>query len=129
MSGRSHQVRQARIEMKIICENKLYSFECENEGIYRQLLKMLPIEMTLSPSEEHEFYGILPDDLDTKMMAETSYVEGSHVYYFKDWNAFSLNYKDTDIRPYKVFVIGEMDHELNELLKTEKGRISIRIKE
>jgi hypothetical protein len=36
-------------------------------------------------------------------------VEAGGVYYFRAWNAFSLNFRETDISPYKVYVIGKTD--------------------
>ena len=40
---------------------------------------------------------------------QTSHVEAGGIYYFQAWNAFSLNFRDMDISPYKVYVIGKTD--------------------
>jgi hypothetical protein len=36
-------------------------------------------------------------------------VEAGGIYYFQAWNAFSLNFREMDISPYKVYVIGKTD--------------------
>ena len=36
-------------------------------------------------------------------------MEAGGIYYFQAWNAFSLNFREMDISPYKFYVIGKTD--------------------
>ena len=57
----------------------------------------------------------------------TSHVKAGWLYYFKDWNAFALNFKEMDIAPYKVYVIGEVSGEIENVLETAPGSIEIKV--
>ena len=47
---------------------------------------------------------------------EKGHVKAGWIYYFKDWNAFALNFRETDIAPYKVYVIGEVSGGIERIL-------------
>ena len=42
-------------------------------------------------------------------------IGGSIYEVFQAWNAFSLNFREMDISPYKVYVIGKTDIQTTEL--------------
>jgi len=60
-------------------------------------------------------YGQLPESVDVNGARQTSHVEAGGIYYFQAWNAFSLNFREMDISPYKVYVIGKTDIQTTEL--------------
>jgi hypothetical protein len=55
------------------------------------------------------------ESVDVNGARQTSHVEAGGIYYFQAWNAFSLNFREMDISPYKVYVIGKTDIQTTEL--------------
>lgn len=51
------------------------------------------------------------------------------MYYWDGWNAFVINYIDSDIGPYKVVHIGEIkDKSICDILATGTDNIQIEVK-
>lgn len=52
------------------------------------------------------------------------------MYYWDGWNAFVINYIDSDISPYNVVHVGEItDAGISDLLADAEENISIRVSE
>ena len=115
--------------MKIALNEKEYEINGADDKICKSLKAMLPLTMNLSRSGGHEYYSPLPHELDVIGAESTSYVKAGWVYYFKDWKAFALNFKETDITPYKVYVIGEVSGEIENVLETAPGSIKVKVSE
>ena len=77
----------------------------------------MPLRFTLSRSGDHEYYSSLPAKVVTDDARQTSHVEVGSVYYFQAWNVFSLNFRDIDISPYRVHVIGKAEEALVSVLE------------
>ena len=75
------------------------------------------------------YYAALPDKAQTKGAEETSQVKRGGVYYFAAWNAFSLEFIDKDITPYKVFTVGQMEEKLAALLEAAGEKLTITVEE
>ena len=80
-------------------------------------------------SNEDSYYASLPQELNVTGAESTSYVKAGWLYYFKDWNAFALNFKEMDIAPYKVYVIAEISGGIENTLQDAPGIIEIRVLE
>lgn len=115
--------------MKIVLNEKDYEINGSNNAICKSLKAMLPLTMNLSRSGGHEYYASLPQELDISGAESTSHVKAGWLYYFKDWNAFALNFKEMDIAPYKVYVIGEVSGEIKNVLETAPGSIEVKVSE
>ena len=76
---------------------------------------------------EHEYYAALPKKADTKGAAETLMVKRGGVYCFAAWNAFSLEFTDEDITPYKVHVVGQAEDALAAALEQAGNKLRIMI--
>ena len=92
--------------MKIIIADQEYSVDIKDSALSESIANMCPFTLALTKSMNHEYYGTLPGVPETTGVAATSSVKAGGIYYFKDWNAFSLNYIDTEIAPYKVYEVG-----------------------
>lgn len=90
---------------------------------------MCPFSLNMERSDSHEYYAPLPQRVSTDGAAETSAVKRGGVYYFAPWNAFSLVFTDTDIAPYKVFVIGQAGEALASALEQAGNQLNITIEE
>lgn len=113
--------------MKLLLDNKEYEIISDNEPMARSLEGMLPLQMKLQRSGEHEYYAALPEELDVTGAKSTSHVKAGGVYYFKAWKAFALNFKEMDISPYSVYVIGEVPG-IAEILETSKQTVEVSIR-
>ena len=115
--------------MKITVDDKRYSVTLEQNALSESIAAMCPMKLTLSRSGEHEYYATLPNKAQTTSAAETSKVKRGGVYYFAAWNAFSLEFTDEDIAPYKVFKVGQMEEELAALLGMAGAKLTITVEE
>ena len=115
--------------MKITVGDKRYSVTLEQNTLSESIAAMCPMKLTLSRSGEHEYYAALPDKAQTTGATETSRVKRGGVYYFAAWNAFSLEFTDEDIAPYKVFTVGTMEEGLTSLLETAGAKLTVTVEE
>lgn len=102
--------------MQLKINGQLYSVSEEKSGLTESISRLSPCSLVLSRSAGHEYYGTLQEPADVTGARKTSFAEAGGIYYFQAWNAFSLNFKDMDIEPYQVHVIGKADASLAEVL-------------
>ena len=95
--------------MKLKIGGSIYEVQEEKSALSDAVSALAPVSLTLSRSADHEYYGQLPESVDVNGARQTSHVEAGGIYYFQAWNAFSLNFREMDISPYKVYVIGKTD--------------------
>lgn len=115
--------------MKLKINGKVYSLQEESSALSSGILKSVPLRLTLARSGNHEYYGSLPAKVVTDDARQTSHVEAGGVYYFKAWNAFSLNFRDMDISPYQVHVIGKAEDALASVLEHAGSSLEVEITE
>lgn len=115
------------MKMKLKLNDKTYKIHTEKNELTESIQKLAPFSLTLSRSADHEYYASLPGSVKTGGAQLTSHVRKSGIYYFEAWNAFSVNFRDLDISPYKVYVIGEAEQDLSDLLSKSGSRINIEI--
>ena len=115
--------------MKITVDGKSYGVTLAQNALGESIAAMCPMTLTLSRSGNHEYYAALPDKAQTKGAEETSQVKRGGVYYFAAWNAFSLEFIDKDITPYKVFTVGQMEEKLAALLEAAGEKLTITVEE
>ena len=101
--------------MRLKINNSIYEVQAEKSALSEAVSALAPVSMELSRSADHEYYGQLPKSVDVKGARQTSRVEAGGIYYFQAWNAFSLNFREMDISPHKVYVIGKTDAQAAEL--------------
>lgn len=95
--------------MKAIINGNEYRVTLMDNALSSSFAAMLPLEMELSRSGGHEYYAALLKTLDTDGARLVSKVKNNGLYYFKAWNALSLNFKDMDISPYEVHELGTIE--------------------
>ena len=95
--------------MKLKIGGSIYEVQEEKSALSEAVSALAPVSLSLSHSADHEYYGQLPKSVDVNGARLTSHVEAGGIYYFQAWNAFSLNFREMDISPYKVYVIGKTD--------------------
>lgn len=99
----------------------------QNESV-KNIVENMPLTLDMVRYAGHEFYAELPftPAFDQE---RTSEIKAGHVYYWDGWNAFVINYIDSDIGPYKVVHIGEIkDKSICDILATGTDNIQIGVK-
>ena len=95
--------------MKLKIGGSTYEVQEEKSALSEAVSALALLNLTLTRSADHEYYGQLPKSVDVNGARQTSHVEAGGIYYFQAWNAFSLNFREMDISPYKFYVIGKTD--------------------
>ena len=114
--------------MEIRIDGNLYEAQLHDNALTKSIEGMSPFTLTMERSAEHEYYAALPKNPDISGTESTSFVKSGGIYYFKDWNALALNFKNMDISPYRVYVVGEMGKDAGGYLKTAGNMIKLEIK-
>ena len=100
----------------------------QNETV-KDIVSNMPLNLDVVRYAGHEFYSELPFT-PTFDKDRTSEIKAGHVYYWDGWNAFVINYIDSDISPYKVVHIGEVkDKSVCDILATGTDNIQIEVNE
>ena len=95
-----------------------YSAELTDTPLSESLFTQLPMELTMNRSADHEYYAPIDSRLNLQDAEKTGFVKAGGIYYFAPWKAVSLNFRDMDIRPYEVYVLGQAEPALVSVLET-----------
>ncbi len=109
-------------------DGKNYAAELEDNETVRNILKGLPLSLDIQRYAGHEYYAELP--FRPEFAAErTSHIKAGHLYYWDGWNAFVINYEESNIEPYKVVHLGKINNaeEICGYLRKAKDIISVNI--
>lgn len=113
--------------MKIKINDTEYNVILQKNKTVDDLLKMLPLNLEMQRYAGHEYYASLEKTPYNDSDYGTSYIKANGVYYWDGWNAFVINYEDSDITPYKPVYIGNIDGDISQLLKTTDNVIDVTI--
>lgn len=105
-----------------------YEVALDQNVTVKDIIEKMPLSLNMVRYAGHEFYSELPF---TPAFAEerTSEIKAGHVYYWDGWNAFVINYIDSDISPYKVVHIGEIkDKSICDVLADGTDHIQIDVR-
>lgn len=112
-------------EMKIILDDKEYTVRLQNNRTVDDIVSMLPLELELQQYANHEYYVSLPETPYNDAQYGTSYIKTNGLYYWDGWNAFVINYEDSDIAPYTPIYLGDIEGDIASVLKTKGEKIQI----
>lgn len=114
--------------MSVTIKGKKYAVKLDNNKTVNALVKMLPLNLSMEKFDGHEYYS----ELTKKPLVaakKTSKIKAGHIYYWDGWNAFVINYEDTDISPYKVVHVGEIkDKNVISVLQKSGEKLSVKVK-
>ena len=119
---------EASPSLSLTLGDKEYHAVLDDNVTVRDIVKHLPLTLDMQRYAGHEYCS----DLSFRPEAEqgrTSSLKAGHLYYWEGGNTFVINYKDTDISPYKDVHLGAFSEDISaELMKSEE-HINITIKE
>lgn len=98
--------------IKLTIKGKEFIATLNDNQTVDDILKMLPVELTLQRYAGHEYYSKLSEKPSIKGVPMTSKAHAGGVYYYDGWTAFTVLYGDADIAPYKVVHIGDVQPEI-----------------
>ena len=106
--------------MKLTLNGIEYAVQLNDNHTVNDLMKMLPLELTLQRYAGHEYYGILSQKPTIRGVVMTSDAHAGGIYYYDGWGAFSVLYGDAHIAPYEVVHIGDVnDNVISQLVGAE----------
>ena len=101
-------VAAEKTSMAIKLGDKSYSIEMKDNVTIQDILEKLPLSLNMKRYAGHEYYAELPFR-PAFAQEQTSHIQAGHLYYWDGWNAFVINYEESDITPYKVVHLGHVD--------------------
>lgn len=104
--------------IRIRINEKEYSAELTDTPPGESLSAQLPLSLTMNRSADHEYYASMDSRLNLQDAEKTGFVNAGGIYYFAPWKAVSLNFRDRNIRPYEVYVLGQAEPALVSELET-----------
>lgn len=113
--------------MKILYNEREYRVSTEDNQLTATIGELLPLKLRLTHSNDHEYYAALPKNVSADGAVRTSHVKAGWVYYFKEWNAFALNFREKEIAPYSVYVIGKAQGGIENILAGSGANIEIEV--
>lgn len=115
--------------MTITLNETEYEVSLDQNETVKDIVSNMPLNLDMVRYADHEFYSELPFTpvFDKDRISE---IKAGHVYYWDGWNAFVINYIDSDISPYKVVHIGEIkDKSVCNILTAGADNIQIEVNE
>lgn len=114
-------------DMTIEIGDNTYGVVLDENDTVKDIVSNMPLELNMTRYAEHEYYAEL-SFVPTFSEETTSEIKAGHIYYWDGWNAFVINYIDSDISPYKVVHIGEVtNQEISDYLETADEKITVHV--
>lgn len=111
---------------RFLIDGKEYTARMYDIPIVHEIAATCPIDQSWQRSDDHEYYTRLKRMLHMAGEKETSKIKKGRLYLFAAWNAFSINFKDMDIAPFKVIELGEFTEDVVSALSSAPSQIKIR---
>ena len=124
----SAQVRKGKsMRLKVTISGHVFYVKPVDDPMVAQVAAMCPMELEVSRSGNHEYYGRLPKKADDSKSRQTSEAHKNELMYFEGWNCLSLLFDDVNVAPYKLVKLGDFEEDISSLLKDSGASISKKI--
>lgn len=128
MTAVSAQVRKGKsMKLKVTISGQVFHVKPVDDPMMAQVAAMCPLELEISRSGNHEYYGRLPKKADESKSRQTAIAHKNELMYFGGWNCLSLLFDDVNVAPYKLVKIGDFEEDVASILKDSGDSISIKI--
>lgn len=111
--------------LKITVDGEVYHATLLDIPLSNQILSICPFEADYQRSGSHEYYTMLPKKVSQNGCVGTTKVEKNRLYYFEGWNALSIVFADTNIEPYKVVYLGDIEEDMLPQMQAKGSRIHV----
>lgn len=109
----------------ITINGRKYAATLPDNDAVRQLAAQFPINETFQKSGNHEFFCKLKKGVDVSELSGTSDIHKNGIYYFEGWRALSFVYRDMNISPYKVVLLGNFNDDVCPVLEAAEVDVTI----
>ena len=109
----------------IAINGREYAATLPDNDAVRQLAAQFPINETFQKSGNHEFFCKLKKGIDVSGLSGTSDIHKNGIYYFEGWKALSFVYRDMNISPYKVVLLGDFEDDVCPVLEAAEVDVTI----
>ena len=122
------QVRKGKsMRLKVTISEQVFHVKPVDDSMVAQVAAMCPLELEISRSGNHEYYGRLPKKAVESKSRQTAIAHKNELMYFGGWNCLSLLFDDVNVAPYKLLKIGDFEEDVASILKDSGDSISIKI--
>ena len=113
--------------MKLTLNEHEYNVTLNNNSTTDDILKLLPMTLKMQRYAGHEYYASLSETPTIEGVTTTSDIKAGGIYYWDGWNAFVINFEDTNIAPYKVVHIGDVNGDIVSELSKSEDKITVNV--
>lgn len=113
--------------MKLTLNAQEYNVTLNDNSTIDDILKLLPMTLEMQRYARHEYYASLSETPTIEGVTKTSDIKAGGIYYWDGWNAFVINFEDTNIAPYKVVHIGDVNGDIVSELSKSGDKITVNV--
>jgi hypothetical protein len=113
------------MDITFVLKGKEYRGLLKDLPLTEEIRSVLPKALEFSRGGDREYYAVMDMSPDDKGSCATSDIRKNGIYWFPDWGALCIVIADTDISPYTVIHIGDMDDDISSVLMNGPGKVTI----
>ena len=114
------------MKLKLTLNNKVYHAKMLDTPLVKQIIDMCPFELKYQRSQEQEYFAKLPKSTNAKGSKQETKASKNQIWFFEDWNAFCLIFKDCDTSPWKIIHLGDFEEDISEELSKSSSYINVK---
>lgn len=113
--------------MRLILNAQEYNVTLNDNSTIDDILKLLPMTLKMQRYAGHEYYASLLETPTIEGVTTTSDIKAGGIYYWDGWNAFVINFEDTNIASYKVVHVGDINGNIVSELDKSGDTITVNV--
>ena len=98
--------------IRITLDGKSYPVTLNDNQTVKDLVGMLPLDLSLQRYDGHEYYSRLSKKPSIIGVPMTSEAHAGGIYYYDGWTALTVLFGDAHIAPYQVVHIGDVNEDI-----------------
>lgn len=112
-------------KFKLTINGIVYHADMVENPLVDKIASMCPFEADYQRYTEHEYFTRLPEKVNHKGCELTHKANQNQIFYFQDWNAFTILFGDCDTSPFDVVHLGDMVEDVIPQLKDAGGTVRV----
>ena len=106
--------------------NRKYYAKMQDTPLADQIASMCPFEQMYTRNTENEYYTKLPKQAGDTGSEMISQARKNQICFFEPWNAMNIIFKDCEIAPYKIALLGELEDDASQFFSDGGSTMLIR---
>lgn len=108
-------------------DGKDYNGYLKDMRLNDEICSAFPAALEFERGGDREYYTLMDIVPEVHDACRTSKVERNGIYWFPEWRALCVVMSDTDISPYTVIHLGDMDDDLAAAIENRGCRIMMEV--